>query len=413
MAYYLNYSTLDGKFLSIPNLDILDGIDFEIEFESFFNNTAFFRPFGFSSSFNSRALFAHSGGGDFIRLTNHSGVFVEWTVSYSRMDFNKFKFIRVGSNVELFINDISQGVRSLSGQLLINSLLNQNGTESDSCGLKYLKFTVGSAVVRHYVNTTGTGTVWTDTVSGNNAAQVGTWPANDSEWVFYDAGGGGISATIAATMPQMQVSGSAGVTNPAVAATVSFNMPQMQVAASGNVAAPGVSASIAFAMPQMVVASSADNIAPIISASVAMTMPQMSVAVSGNVVAVGNSASVSFAMPQMAVAAAASNTVPVFAATIAATMPQMQVACSADVQAVAGVSANIALTMPQMVVSASASTTAPVISATISFTMPQMIAYVLSGEFDYYSNAGTSIEYVAASTRIETLAASTHIEYTL
>lgn len=115
-------------------------------------------------------------------------------------------------------------------------------------------------------------------------------------------------------------------------------------------------------------------------AAVAFTMPQMTVAVSGNVVAVGNSASVSFAMPQM------------------------QVACSADVQAVAGVSANIALTMPQMVVSASASTTAPVISATISFTMPQMIAYVLSGEFDYYNGAGS---------RIETLAASTHIEYTL
>lgn len=140
------------------------------------------------------------------------------------------------------------------------------------------------------------------------------------------------------------------------------------------------------------------------AAAVAFTMPQMTVAVSGNVVATGNSASVNFAMPQMVVAASASKTVPVFAATIAATMPQMQVACSADVQAISGVSANIALTMPQMTVTASASTTTPVINASISFIMPQMSVYLLSGEFDYYSSAGTSIE---------TVAASTHIEYTL
>lgn len=140
------------------------------------------------------------------------------------------------------------------------------------------------------------------------------------------------------------------------------------------------------------------------AATVDFIMPQMTAAVSGNVVAVGNSASVNFAMPQMVVAASGSQTVPVFTATIAVTMPQMQVACSADAQAVAGVSANIALTMPQMSVSASVSSTTPAISASISFSMPQMSVYVLSGEFDYYSSAGT---------RIETLAASTHIEYTL
>lgn len=115
------------------------------------------------------------------------------------------------------------------------------------------------------------------------------------------------------------------------------------------------------------------------AATVAFTMPQMTVAVSANVSAPGNSATVSF------------------------TMPQMQVDCSADAQS-AGVSANIAFSMPQMVVSATASSAAPEISATISFTMPQMSVYVLSGEFDYYSSAGTSIE---------TVAASTHIEYTL
>lgn len=250
------------------------------------------------------------------------------------------------------------------------------------------------------------------TVSGTNQGTLVNFTVPDC-WVFYDAGGGDVAASIAATMPQMSISTSASVVNPEIAASVDFNMPQMQVASSGNVVAPGISASIALTMPQMSVAASADNIAPTIAASVALTMPQMQVAVSGNVLGVGNSASVSFAMPQMIVAASGSQTVPVISATIATTMPQMAIVTAADVIGVAGVAASISLTMPQMAVSTSAEKTTPVISASISFAMPQMSAYALSGEFDYFSGEGSHIEYLALSSHIETVAASTHIEYTL
>ena len=42
---------------------------------------------------------------------------------------------------------------------------------------------------REYLNSTGTGTVWED-ISGNNqdGTQAGTWPADNSEWVFYSTG---------------------------------------------------------------------------------------------------------------------------------------------------------------------------------------------------------------------------------
>jgi len=34
----------------------------------------------------------------------------------------------------------------------------------------------------------GTGTIWEDSVSGNTARQQDTWPADNSEWVFYSTG---------------------------------------------------------------------------------------------------------------------------------------------------------------------------------------------------------------------------------
>ena len=37
-------------------------------------------------------------------------------------------------------------------------------------------------------NTTGTGAVLVDQIGTNDATQAGTWPADDSEWVFYSTG---------------------------------------------------------------------------------------------------------------------------------------------------------------------------------------------------------------------------------
>lgn len=110
-----------------------------------------------------------------------------------------------------------------------------------------------------------------------------------------------------------------------------------------------------------------------------VTMPQMSLLSSGNVVAVGISAS------------------------IAAQMPQMVSAALLDVDA-PSVGCQVSLFMPQMTVSAIISLQTPTMQAACSFVMPQMSVYSISGEFDYFSSAGS---------HIETVAASTHLEYTL
>jgi len=58
--------------------------------------------------------------------------------------------------------------------------------ESDLYGFKIENPT--GTITNNYLPTypDGTGTIWGDSVSGNTARQQDTWPADNSEWVFYD-----------------------------------------------------------------------------------------------------------------------------------------------------------------------------------------------------------------------------------
>jgi hypothetical protein len=57
--------------------------------------------------------------------------------------------------------------------------------ESDLYGFKVENPT--GTITNNYLPTypDGTGTIWEDSVSGNTARQQDTWPADNSEWVFY------------------------------------------------------------------------------------------------------------------------------------------------------------------------------------------------------------------------------------
>lgn len=218
---------------------------------------------------------------------------------------------------------------------------------------------IDDALVRDYVMP-GTGSTIPDSVGGLTATQNGTWPADNSEWVFYDAGGA-ITASAAFNMPQMSIAAASTVTAPVYSGAISVTMPQMQVSVSGNVLSPGVGASVNFVMPQMMAEIDAATTAPTYTADVNVTMPQMSVSAAANVI-------------------------------------------------VSGVSGSVAVSMPQFTVLASGSITSPVIAASISLTMPQMVVHVSTFEADYF--AVENIDIPSASTSIELIAASRHLEYT-
>ena len=137
---------------------------------------------------------------DFIDLTATAARFRgsnntirEYTVGYTKPAVNTDFILRLevtSTNVwEMFLNGVSLGTSTLSNNLIIGELLSLagSGTANSFVGdMHYVEMcTDGTAVATNrWENTTGTGTTWIDQIGTNNASQVGTWPADDSEWVL-------------------------------------------------------------------------------------------------------------------------------------------------------------------------------------------------------------------------------------
>lgn len=56
--------------------------------------------------------------------------------------------------------------------------------------LRRVETWVGGSKTGDYTNTTGSGTTLVNSIGGAVATQAGTWPSDNSEWVFYSSGGG-------------------------------------------------------------------------------------------------------------------------------------------------------------------------------------------------------------------------------
>jgi hypothetical protein len=80
---------------------------------------------------------------------------------------------------------------SLYGQLNVGATANGPNTvyRDPFLGeLRRVETWVGGVKTGDYTNNTGSGISLTNTLSTNTADQIGTWPTNDSEWVFYSSG---------------------------------------------------------------------------------------------------------------------------------------------------------------------------------------------------------------------------------
>jgi hypothetical protein len=92
---------------------------------------------------------------------------------------------------------VTRGTGRLNGSLFRLGCGPSNDTAGDttSAGYNVANSTFGDVSV--YINDVlvrelvipSTSTSIPDSVSGNSASQTGTWPGDDSEWIFYDAGG--------------------------------------------------------------------------------------------------------------------------------------------------------------------------------------------------------------------------------
>lgn len=202
MAYYLNYSFVDAnKFItaSIPastsNVSLPLRIEWEIEFEARKNGTEFIVA---STAFNTTStLFFIRSGTDFeLRSPSNSNWLV--TTGATLTNFNIFKirstFDGTTATQTLHINGSLIATRNPTTAAIgeIASFFGLNGNSNRHGSLKYFKFTdfVTPANNRLYdANASGgTGTILPETIGGFNGNQSGTWPSDDSEWVFYSSG---------------------------------------------------------------------------------------------------------------------------------------------------------------------------------------------------------------------------------
>ena len=202
MAWYLNYSFVDAnKFItaSIPastsNAGLPLQIEWEIEFEARKNGTEFIIA---STAFNTTStLFFIRSGTDFeLRSPSNSNWLV--TTGVTLTNFNVFKIRSTFDGTTrlqtLSINGTTIATRSPTTAAIgeMASFFGLNSNSNRHGDFKYFKFTdfVTPANNRLYdANASGgSGTILPETIGGFNGNQSGTWPADNSEWVFYSSG---------------------------------------------------------------------------------------------------------------------------------------------------------------------------------------------------------------------------------
>ena len=150
-----------------------------------------------------RLIGSTSGFAEMLTLTTADVLFkvnnesLRFSSGYVQPPINTDFVIRAGRSAagfwEVRLNGESLGVQSSTNNLSMSALLDEttvSGNKAFIGGAYYIEAcTDGTgAATNRWLNTTGTGSVWVDQISGINATQEGTWPANDSEWVFYEQG---------------------------------------------------------------------------------------------------------------------------------------------------------------------------------------------------------------------------------
>lgn len=259
MAYYLNYSFVDAnKFItaSIPasttNVSLPLRIEWEVEFEARKNGTEFIVA---STAFNTTStLFFIRSGTDFeLRSPSNSNWLV--TTGVTLTNFNLFKIrstfngttaiqtLHINGSLIATRNPTTAAIGEIASFFGLNSNSNRHGD------FKYFKFTdfVTPANNRLYdANASGgTGTILPETIGGFNGNQSGTWPGDDSEWVFYSSGASNES-TIAYDIGAIDYAISSTVAAPNTTATIAYDIGAITFAASSTVSAPATTATISY-----------------------------------------------------------------------------------------------------------------------------------------------------------------------
>jgi hypothetical protein len=191
MPFYLNYVAAGGKYMQMPATPTPFGVVASAQnFKLTINiKCVGANPIVLGSTVDDSSVTFQSA--TTLSIKQSSGTQALYTIPSNTTDFRIFEFSRTdGANVALSIDGALIDTKPLSGGMIFNRLFaSLLGVSPASAQLKYIKLEKDSVLAYNWENTTGTGTQMPDTVGARPFNQIGTWPADNSEWVEYSDGG--------------------------------------------------------------------------------------------------------------------------------------------------------------------------------------------------------------------------------
>jgi hypothetical protein len=381
MAYYLNNASTSNARVDLTStifigVNVGDYIEFEVEANS--GNVSDAYRLASGEQLNFRAILEVGPSQVFFRPDNNSSI--SFTSNYTQPPVGqKFtvKVERVSSGVwECFIDGASVGTGASAENFKIIQFGDFRIFNNSAFQGKFYRVTAstdgGATVTNNWNKQTLSGsndTVFPDTAGGNDGTLV-NYPADNSQWVFFDDGGGatGVTSDADYTIPAPTFTSTASVTLPVPIADASF-----------TIAKPTFSADAAATLPQPIADASFTVLAPVFAATGAATLPQPAADVSFTVSAPtfaatadatipGFSASFSFAVSKPSFSGTASVTLPNPIADAAYTVSAPTFSVDADAS-LPQPSADVAFSVNSPQFAASATATEPGFNASVNFTV--------------------------------------------
>lgn len=306
MAYYLsNEPSSATKFIAISTQAATTDagrplqVEWEVEFEAARMSTDL--PIAATSATVATTLLFLRTGTDFEFRTSGSTNWIV-TTGVDLTNFNKFLLRTTFDGTTRFqtlhINDVLVASRNPgnSGIGALGALFPLSNSTRFG-GLKYFKFTdfVTPANNRHWdANASGgVGNVLPETLAGANGTQQGTWPANDSEWVFYDAGGA-TTADISYDIGGIEFSVSASSLAPSLEVVVNYDIGEVSFLSQLISNAPEFQSELFYDVGQIDFSVSIGSLAPVAELSVNYDIGLIDWIVSANSAVSGNAAYVAY-----------------------------------------------------------------------------------------------------------------------
>ena len=272
MAYRLERSTSGGEVRLSSIIEIPNNSDFVVEIKYLGPSSAggSGRPFGNSSGFNNRLFIRESspllifGGATSSFSTSPPA---EYFTDRANRDYGVFRFSRTGgSSVLCEYNGQAFHTGTLTGEILIDQFFRQAGsTSAVGDGAEYISISINGVETNRYFKDSLSGendTSWNDDVGGNNGT-LGDFPTDNSQWVFFDDGGGAVTADAAFT-----------VNTPTIASSVTATLPSATADVAFTVNAPSVAANVSATLPQPIADINYSVSVPTVAASVTASLPQ-------------------------------------------------------------------------------------------------------------------------------------------